>query len=200
MNLTHFQIGPIKPAPFLDPYSNKKGEEATRTGTLTFRNMNFSPCLFHALLMRLLFLSLLIVGSASLNAALPDAAQEPFNKGMSAVQQQDFSLALRYFNDAHRLAPNSPEVLFNLGLAEAQVPGRELRAVCWFESYLLLMPDAANASAIHQQISALEIRAEENVRKIIEVMKTLAGKFPTGDSSGISDESNCVCAGTIGRL
>ena len=130
--------------------------------------------------------ALLILSAVRLHAALPAAAQEPFDKGMSAAKQQDFPLAIRYFTDARKAAPDSTSVLFNLALAEAQVPGRELRAVCWFETYLALTPDADNAAAIRKQIDDLEIRAEGNVSKIVEVMKTLAGKFPAGDNSGLS--------------
>ena len=112
---------------------------------------------------------------------------------MSAVRQQDFPLAIRFFGEARKAAPEAPEVLFNLGLAEAQVPGRELRSLCWFEAYLAVSASASNAAAIRQQISDLEVRAEGNVRKIIDTMKLLAGKFPAGDSYGASATVEIAC-------
>jgi hypothetical protein len=67
----------------------------------------------------------------------------------------------------------------NLGLAEAQLPGLELRAICWFEAYLALAPTAANAPAVRQEIAKLEARAEGNAARIIDMLKVLSAQMPS---------------------
>src|SRR6266699_1493919 len=65
-------------------------------------------------------------------APLPAAAQEALNKGIIAAKVPDYLLAIRYFEEARKLAPQAPVIFMNLGLAESKIPGRELRAIAWF--------------------------------------------------------------------
>ena len=118
---------------------------------------------------------------AAVMAPLPSAAQSALDKGLAAARQQDWLVAIRYFGQARDRAPDAPAPLYNLGLAEAQLPGRELRAVAWFDAYLALDPNAANAAAVHQEMSELNIRAEGHTLKVIEVLKVLAAQAPTSD-------------------
>src|SRR5438034_5695252 len=74
--------------------------------------------------------------------ALPPEAQEAISKGVIAAKQQDYLLAIRYFEEARKAAPAATEIFYDLGLAESKIPGRELRAMAWFGAYL-----AANANA-----------------------------------------------------
>lgn len=111
--------------------------------------------------------------------ALPPKAQAAVEKGVSAAKQAQWDVAIRYFNEARQVAPESPVPLSNLGLAEAQLPGHELRAICWFEAYLALAPNAANAPAVHQQITTLKTRVQGNADKIIAMLKVLAGQMPS---------------------
>lgn len=55
---------------------------------------------------------------------LPPAAQEAINKGIVAARIPDYSLAVTYFQEARKTAPQSAEIFFNLGLAESNIPGR----------------------------------------------------------------------------
>jgi hypothetical protein len=114
-------------------------------------------------------------------STLPPKAQAAVKKGLGAAKQAEWTVAIRYFNEARQAAPDSPVPLVNLGLAESQLPGHELRAVCWFEAYLILVPTAVNAPAVRQQISDLETRAEGNADKIIDMLKVLAGEGPSSD-------------------
>ncbi|MGP1614723.1 MAG: tetratricopeptide repeat protein, partial [Pollutimonas bauzanensis] len=75
-------------------------------------------------------------------APLPPAAQEALNKGIIAAKVPDYPLAIRYFEEARKLAPDAPVVYLNLGLAESKIPSRELRAIAWFGVYLAAYPDA----------------------------------------------------------
>jgi tetratricopeptide (TPR) repeat protein len=118
-------------------------------------------------------------------AALSPDAQAALDQGLSAAKLQEWSVAIRCFNQARAAAPDAPEPLFNLGLAESQIKGRELRAICWFEAYLALVPNAANAADVRKQISDLEIRSEGNADQLIEMLKAIAGKAPSYTSSDI---------------
>lgn len=114
-------------------------------------------------------------------AALPAKAQAAVENGVSAAKQAQWDAAIRYFNEARQAAPESPVPLSNLGLAESQLPGHELRAICWFEAYLALVPNAANAPAVHQQITILKTRVQGNADTIIAMLKQLAGQMPASD-------------------
>ena len=121
---------------------------------------------------------------AAVMAPLPAAAQSALDKGLAAARQQEWLVAIRYFDVARSAAPGSAVPLYNLGLAEAQLPGRELRAVAWFDAYLALDPNAANAAAVRKEASDLEIRAEGEVAKLIEALKSLASQMPPPDYYG----------------
>jgi hypothetical protein len=86
-------------------------------------------------------------GQAAAPAPLPSAAQEVLNKGILAAKLPDYLLAIRYFEEARKLAPQAPVIFLNLGIAESKMPGRELRAIAWFGAYLSAAPDATNAAA-----------------------------------------------------
>ena len=121
---------------------------------------------------------------AAVMAPLPSAAQSALDKGLAAARQQEWLVAIRYFDVARSAAPGSAVPLYNLGLAEAQLPGRELRAVAWFDAYLALDPNAANAAVVRKEMSDLEIRAEGEVAKLIEALKALASQMPPPDYYG----------------
>lgn len=131
----------------------------------------------------ILIISFLVITTTSSNASaavpapLPPAAQEALDKGLRAAHQQEWKLAIRYLDEARKAAPNDPAIYFNLALAEAKLPGREWRAIAWFQAYLTLSPEAGNADAVRSQISDLELRGEANVGRIIDMGKELASKF-----------------------
>jgi tetratricopeptide (TPR) repeat protein len=103
-------------------------------------------------------------------------ARATFDKGMIAAGQQEWQTAIRYFLKAQESAPDAPEILFNLGLAESKVQGRELRAVVWFRAFLMKAPSVPNADAVRKEIGALEIRAEATIDKLINQTKQLVAQ------------------------
>lgn len=111
-------------------------------------------------------------------APLPTEAQQSIKKGLLAVEQKDWNLATRYFEQARKAAPQAPEVLFNLGLSESMMPGRELRSIAWFKAYLSANPAAPNAQAVRDMIDKLEVKVEGTIGKLIRQSKQLAGQFP----------------------
>ena len=111
---------------------------------------------------------------------LPPAAKEAVGKGLNAAGQKEWKLAIRYFEEARKAAPHSPVALYNLALAEMQIPGRELRAVACFEAYLLAAPQTDKAAAIRTQITNLELKTEANTGLIIDMLKSIANKYAAG--------------------
>jgi tetratricopeptide (TPR) repeat protein len=126
---------------------------------------------------------------ASAPASLSTAAQQIVNKGIFAAKQQDYLLAIRYFNDARKIAPDAPEIYFDLGLAESKIPGRELRAIAWFGAYLAANPDAPNTAAVRDQIEALDVKGQGNVSRVIKSVQDQAGQ------KGIKASSLILVAG-----
>jgi hypothetical protein len=116
------------------------------------------------------------------DSALNAEAQESLDRGLSAANQREWPTAIRHFDRARQAAPSAAAPLFNLALAESQIPWRELRAICWFRAYLALEPNAPNAAAIRRQIMDLEVRAEANAGKLIEIVRSLVSKQPDGDA------------------
>jgi tetratricopeptide (TPR) repeat protein len=104
---------------------------------------------------------------------LKDAAKEPLQKGLLAAQQQDWKLAIRYFLEAQKADTDAPRIWFNLGLASSKLPGYELRALAWFQAYLLAVPDGPNADAIRQQIATLEVAFESRMSKVIDAIEAV---------------------------
>jgi tetratricopeptide (TPR) repeat protein len=115
---------------------------------------------------------------AQTNAAapLPSAAQEALNKGILAAKVPDYPLAIRFFEEARKLAPQAPVIFMNLGIAESKMPGRELRAIAWFGAYLAASPDAPNAAAVKEQIAVLDVRNQSNVSRLIKAVQDAASQ------------------------
>jgi len=126
-----------------------------------------------------LLCSLLIApqaGWSQVAAPLPPAAQEALDKGIVAANLPDYLLAIRYFEEARKAAPDAPVIYFNLGLAESKIPSRELRAMAWFGAYLAAFPDAPNASVVKAEIGALEVRHHSNTAKFLAALLDAANQ------------------------
>jgi hypothetical protein len=108
---------------------------------------------------------------------LSPEAQQAFDKGVMAAQQQDFPLAIRYFEQASKIAPYNPDLLFNLALAESKVPGREARSIARFNAYLAADPNSAKSAQIGEQLKILEVKIESSVLKLIGSGKDLANQY-----------------------
>src|ERR1039458_2448018 len=114
-----------------------------------------------------LSLALSIALQGQVTAPLPSEAQEALHKGILAANQQDYLMAIRFFENARKMAPRAPEIYYNLGLAESKIPGRELRAICWFEAFLAANPNAPNAAAVNDQVDVLGVKSLSSIRRLI---------------------------------
>jgi len=138
---------------------------------------------------RRILIAVLLLGLAGFSArairaaepastTLSSDARQAMKKGLIAAEQQEWNLAIRYFEEARKATPSAPEIFFNLGLAESKVPGRELRSIAWFNAYLAAGPDAANAPAVRDVTDQLEVKVEGAVDRILRQAKQVAGSFP----------------------
>jgi hypothetical protein len=118
--------------------------------------------------------ALLLSAACAVRAELPPVAQAAVDNGIAAAKTQDYLLAIRYFEEARKVAPMAPEIYYDLGLAESKIPGRELRAIAWFESYLAADKSATNAAAVSGQVNALDARSRDNVAKLLSSARQAA--------------------------
>jgi tetratricopeptide (TPR) repeat protein len=118
-------------------------------------------------------------------APLPPAAQEALDKGIIAAKVPDYLLAIRYFEEARKIAHEAPVIFLNLGIAESKIPGRELRAIAWFGAYLAASPDAPNAAAVKEQIAVLEVRNQSNVSRLIKTVQDAANQTSADKSENL---------------
>ena len=114
--------------------------------------------------------------SAQTGGALPAAAQDALDNGILAAKVPDYLLAIRYFEDARKLAPDAPVIYLNLGVAESKIPSRELRAMAWLGAYLAALPNAANAAAVKEEINVLKVRNQSNVSHMIKAAQDAANR------------------------
>gem|GEM_PF-5191345 len=105
---------------------------------------------------------------AQLDASQKEDARDSWEqKGLSAVKQQEWDVALQNLQVAQAMDPESPTVLFNLGLTSEKIPGHELRAIAWFQAYLLVAPAAPDAAAVRSEVARLEVSYEAKNRLIL---------------------------------
>ena len=117
--------------------------------------------------------------------ALPASAQTELAHGIAAAQAADYPGAIAhfqaaratpYFADDLSLSRRAPEIYFNLALAESRLPGRELRAIAWFNAYLVSDPytTAPDAPAVQAEIMRLWRKNEANLGKVLRTLESSA--------------------------
>jgi hypothetical protein len=117
------------------------------------------------------------VAQANTPAPLPPAAQEVFDKGIVAAREQGYIVAIRYLQDARKLAPQAPQIFRSLGAVEARIPGRELRAMAWYGAYLAALPNAPDAAEVKKEIVRLEVKSQINISGLIRQVQDAASQM-----------------------
>lgn len=120
-------------------------------------------------------------------ATLSPDAQDAIKKGVAAAQDQDYPLAIRFFQDARKTSPGAPEIYYDLGLAESKIPGRELRAIAWFGAYLAANPNASNAAAVNDFIVALQVKSQSNLGRLLKTAQDAASQAESDSFSRDAD-------------
>lgn len=110
--------------------------------------------------------------------AAPDSARVAMDKGIIAAEIPDFPLAAKYFEEARRIDPNRAAIFYNLGMVESNIPGRELRAVCWLSAYLLREPNDPAADLIKEQIKRLVNLNAERIRELDKLVADSQAQLP----------------------
>ncbi len=110
-------------------------------------------------------------------ALLASKARRLMKKGVIAARLAHYHLAIRYFLAARKADPDDVTIYYNLGLAEAQLPGRELRAMAWLGAYLSANPAAPNARAIRDEIDLLDVKSQAEISHLLQTMHTAASKL-----------------------
>jgi uncharacterized protein (TIGR02145 family) len=105
--------------------------------------------------------------SIALADTVSEEAQRYMVRGMAAVEMaktpKDYIRAVNEFEQAAKLAPNWPDVYFNLGSVQAKA-GNYGEAMRHYKRYLELAPNAPDSAKVREEIYKLEYRAEEPER------------------------------------
>ncbi len=142
-------------------------------------------------------IAVLLAGAAVLAppagaADLPLATQVELQAGLDAARAGQWDAAAEHFANARRSDPAAPAPLYNLGLAEARLPGRELRAAGWLEAFLAVAPAAPNATAVRAEIDRLLAAADHRNAQVLASLTDLAFRLPVG--AGGRGRFNAVAA------
>ncbi len=116
--------------------------------------------------------------SVTLAGTVSEEARRFMTRGMAAVEMaktpQDYKHAAREFEHAAELAPNWPDVYFNLGSVQAKAENYD-EAIRHYKRYLELAPNSPDAAKVREEIYKLEYR-QERFKKVAE----LAGVWRAG--------------------
>lgn len=102
---------------------------------------------------------------SSVNAqAVSEGARRHMARGQAAVEMakspEDYEQAIKEFQQAARLAPNWPDVYYNLGLVQEKA-GKFKDAAGSLRQYLKLAPNSPDAEAVRTLADKLEFKAEQ---------------------------------------
>ncbi len=118
-------------------------------------------------------------------AEMTPQAKDVFEKGLAAAGQKEWSVAADNFNKAwkiHKQSKPEPEIVFNWGLAESKIPGRELRAVALFNLYLAIAGEnAANREDVRKEKVLLEVREEARLKQLFAQAKKFVPQLQGSD-------------------
>jgi hypothetical protein len=118
--------------------------------------------------------------ASSFGQTVSDEAKRHFDRGMAAVEMaktaEDYGPAIKEFEQAAKLAPDWPDVYYNLGMVQEKA-GKYSDAVTNLTQYLRLAPNATDAETVKSLINKLEFKKdqEEGVKRVYEMM--ISGGF-----------------------
>jgi tetratricopeptide (TPR) repeat protein len=102
--------------------------------------------------------------ASSFGQTVSDEAKRHFDRGMAAVEMaktaEDYGSAIKEFEQAAKLAPDWPDVYYNLGMVQEKAE-KYSDAVTNLKQYLRLAPNASDAETAKSLINKLEYRAEK---------------------------------------
>ncbi|HXB02164.1 MAG TPA: hypothetical protein VNV15_05030 [Opitutaceae bacterium] len=116
---------------------------------------------------------------------VPSEVQVSFDNGITALKAQGYSVAISYFQDALRNAPKSSAIYPYVGIAESKIPGRELRAICWYGAFLSATPNASvsTVTKVKAEMDRLLVVNQSNLSNLIKEAQNAASVLPNPDSN-----------------
>jgi hypothetical protein len=135
---------------------------------LTFRTRgrNMSIERVYGLVVAITIVLLCVAGRAAAAEPVSAEAKRYFTRGLAAVEMArspvDYDLAIEEFTKARSLAPDWPDVHYNLGLVQDKA-GKFRDAAVSLKRYLQLAPDGPDAAAVTNLMTRLEFKAEQAI-------------------------------------
>ncbi len=129
--------------------------------------------------------ALLALAFAQDSFSEPTPGPDLVSQGLAAVQTGDFQAADDDFRDA--VQSSGPGAYHAVGSAEAAIPGRELRAVCWLAAYLAVQPEGPDAAETRAIITRLMTRHREKTLQRIQEFADHGPPSPASRGTAISN-------------
>jgi len=111
------------------------------------------------------------------NPELDPQALQAIYKGLAAAKYKRWERSVKFFNEARRIEPASPRVLFNLALVNDDI-GRELIAIAWYRAYLAAAPEAVNAREVRARIAELKTKIPRKITSLTGISTGNLNKQP----------------------
>jgi hypothetical protein len=131
---------------------------------------------------------------------LTPEAQQLLKEGIKAALNRDYRAAIGSFEEGRKTAPFAPELLFNLGLAESKIPGRELAAMVWFKFFLAVSPETPEAQKVRDLCGRLDSMVVWKIKELIDQEEEMHKKVSMQNDEPISEKmqlpSCCSYAGS----
>lgn len=126
---------------------------------------------------------------------ISEDAKRYFARGMAAVEMakspEGYESAIQEFEKAARLAPDWPDVYFNLGIAQEKAE-KYRDAVGSLRQYLRLAPNAGDAEKVKSLVNKLEYKAEQ--------YEMISDDEALDIFASLSDDTNWKITGTRSHL
>jgi hypothetical protein len=111
------------------------------------------------------------------NALVGPDVEKLIQQGLDAVQANDEGSAYRAFSMARR--NYGPRAYEEIAQAEAKIPGRDRRVLCWFAAYLADDPKAPDAAEIKAKIEVLDSATHGEVARLLSALQDAVVQSPS---------------------
>lgn len=123
-------------------------------------------------------ISLWRLPSPSMAQSIPEEALDLKEEGDRAVMRGDMEEAVRFYDKALRIYPDFPEVLYFLGLTYDLDFEDLVNAIYYYQRYLEVAPNGAQASEVLSRLKDAENRHDERKRELGLIEEPLKPESP----------------------
>jgi tetratricopeptide (TPR) repeat protein len=114
------------------------------------------------------------------NAAGGPEVQKIIQRGLEAVQARDEQSANLAF--AQLRNQDGPRAYAEIARAEAKIPGRDRRVLCWFAAYLAADPKAPDSAEVTAEINRLDAEARGQITRLLAALQEAIVQSPWSDA------------------